>query len=192
MKEIKNITEKVKNLWIKYIKEPIFRTYKKNKEKRELDRKIANIRKDFEKRFDIKINDVKRLMYPKGVVPTNNPFERQVFLNQELEKAKKLLSNPKNVNRHVFFYEPEIVEIHNESTYLLTKDLAEIKKIDYEDSKAELRKKERELASKAHIMRTIPKIVTKSTFTTNPISGEIYDEDYGKNFKLPFKKEYFF
>lgn len=103
MKRIKNITEKVKNIWVKYVKEPILRTYKKNKEKRELNRKIANIMEDFEDRFKIKVNDVKTIMYSKGVATTNNPFERQVFLNQELEKAKKLLSDPKNVNNHVFF-----------------------------------------------------------------------------------------
>lgn len=200
MKRIKNITEKVKNIWVKYVKEPILRTYKKNKEKRELNRKIANIMEDFEDRFKIKVNDVKTIMYSKGVATTNNPFERQVFLNQELEKAKKLLSDPKNVNNHVFFYEPEMVEIHNESTYLLTKDLNEIKRIDTDNSIAELRKKERELARETkqqgaallksdkwkEVSKNEPIIITSNS------KKDIYDEDYSKDVELPFKKDYFF
>jgi hypothetical protein len=191
MKRFKNIGKKVKNIWVKYVKEPILRTYKKNKEKRELNRKIANIREDFEERFKIKIKDVKELMYHEKVSTTNNPFERQVFLNQELEKAKKLLSDPKNVNNHVFFYEPEMVEIHNESTYLLTKDLNEIKRIDFENSIAELRKKKREL-----VRETKEQEATRLKFdkwkelsqkkpiiiVSNSREG-IYDEDYGKDFE---------
>ena len=199
MKKLKNLGKKLKNVWVKFVKEPILRTYKKNKEKRELNRKIANIREDFEDRFKVKVNDVKRIMYLQGINTTNNPFERQAFLNQELEKAKKLLSDPKNVNNHVFFYEPEMVEIHNESTYLLTKDLNEIKRIDGDNSIAALQKKERELAREtkqqeaARLKFDKWKEVSKNTpiIIVSNSKKDIYDEDYGKDVELPFKKDYF-
>jgi hypothetical protein len=194
MKRIKNIGKKIGAIWFKYVKNPILRTYKKNKEKRELNRKIANIRKDFEDKFKIKVDDLKEIMYPKGVITTNNPYDRELFLNQELEKARKLLSDPMNGNKHVFFYEPEIVEIHNETTYLLTKDLNEIKKIDAEKTKVELRKQEKKLASEEQRKADYFNFnkggsVKNSSVVTMP-KNNIYDEDYGKKLELRIQKDF--
>lgn len=93
-----------------------------------------------------------------------------------------------------------MVEIHNESTYLLTKDLNEIKRIDTDNSIAELRKKERELARETkqqgaallksdkwkEVSKNEPIIITSNS------KKDIYDEDYSKDVELPFKKDYFF
>lgn len=192
MKKLKNLGKKLKNVWVKFVKEPILRTYQKNKEKRELNKKLINIRKDFENRFNVKVKHVKELMYPKGVIPTNDSFERQVFLNQELEKARKLLSDPRNVNKHVFFYEPEMVDIHNESTHLLTKDLNEIKKLDYENAKTVLNNARIKFNTEKELKKIDKERKTEIIALTPPTSSEIYDDDYGRVTERPFKNDYFY
>lgn len=100
------------DLWFKYIKKP-YLNYLERKQKAEFDRKVI---KSFKKQFGVHPDEVKKLIISNekiywGKKPniklTNEEYKE--FLVKELKKSAK----PNN--GVPCFYEPEIIDIHNES-----------------------------------------------------------------------------
>lgn len=100
------------NLWFKYVKKP-YLNYLDKKEKHNFHK---NVIKSFEKQFGVHPDIVKEAIIANekkywGKKP-NVKFshkEYELFLKEQLKKSAK----PNN--GVPFFYEPEIIDIHNES-----------------------------------------------------------------------------
>jgi hypothetical protein len=99
-----------------------YKNYKENKENNKLK---EILKKEFKKNFGVDADTV-RLIMSKSEVLGNFLFhnkETTKMSNEEYDKFLKeqLLINSREINelsqKPVFFYEPEIIEIHNENLY---------------------------------------------------------------------------
>ena len=114
--------------------------YNRYKNRNDFETKIRDIRKDFEKRFNVKVDDIKEVMYHERVKTVNDEYEKQLHLNEELIKGKvHVMSIHKYVSRTPFLYDPDVVDIHNENYHNNRFTLSDILKKDSENTKNSLK-----------------------------------------------------
>ena len=138
MKSIKwkNLFDKVKALYDKYVTEPL----KKRKEKTDYNKKISDIKKDFEKRFNINIDWVNKIM---AINAKNDEqfFSKRERMTEDLIAGRINTINAKTKSgwRTPFFYDPEICDIHNEHLNLKAKTIEQISSEDLSKSQTSLK-----------------------------------------------------
>jgi hypothetical protein len=103
------------NLWFKYIKLP-YLNYLDKKNERDFKK---NVIKSFEKQFHVHPDVIKEAIIANEKInwgkKPNVKFtydEYQIFLTEELKKSAILTQKTR---KSPFFYDPEIIDIHNES-----------------------------------------------------------------------------
>ena len=94
------------NLVFKWIKKPIIDKKIKNVE----NEKINIEKHNFETSFKVKVDDIKKLMTATNYNYDENEIKK---INDLVEGAKSINENKKYISP--LFYEPEIIDIHNES-----------------------------------------------------------------------------
>jgi hypothetical protein len=151
------------NLWRKFVTEPIakrreakrFIAEKIKLEQERLD-SIKQLKDNFERDFNVSSNHVKDIINHRSVFTTNDPSARREYLNEMLVLGRKhnnIIS--KYANKTPFMYDPIIVDIHNESLELKTKNLSfdEIKRNETSKSTNSLRKQEEKFGDVIKIKR---------------------------------------
>lgn len=114
-KLLKKITNKVKNIFDKLFLKPV-QKYLEQKEKERKHKKIVN---EFEKTFKTNINEIKAIMYHKGHKNFGlnvDPEVREKYLNDTLLQGRQhIIKINKYIGKTPLFYEPDMIEIHNEN-----------------------------------------------------------------------------
>lgn len=133
---MKKIRQFFKDIWNNII----IPRYNRYKNRVDFETKIKDIRKDFEKRFNVKVDDIKEVMYHERVRTVNDEYEKQLHLNEELIKGKAhIMSIHKYVSKTPFLYDPDVVDIHNENYHNNKFTLSEILKQESEYVKNSLK-----------------------------------------------------
>lgn len=103
------------NLWFKYVKKP-YLDYLNRKEKRDFDK---NVIESFYKQFGVHPSVIKeaiianeKIFWGKKPNVEYTYDEYKMFLREELKKSAALTQK---IDKSPLFYEPEIIDIHNES-----------------------------------------------------------------------------
>jgi hypothetical protein len=128
---MKNLFASVKSffgkIWFKIYTE---RRLKRLEEKK-FNEKIKELQEKFEKNKKGSVERIKKIMYHKHVINTYDEHKRNKYkLDKLIEGKQHVIDVKKYVHGVPFFYDPEIVQIHNEH---LTRDgliLGEIKAIE--------------------------------------------------------------
>lgn len=115
---MRSLKRKINNLIFNWFKKPYLNYQQRRFEKS----KIAAIHREFKKNFNVSPSYIVELMHKSDVECfTRNPTvkitdeEHKTLLLEQLKKSAYLFNKIKPYNKASFFYEPEIIDIHNES-----------------------------------------------------------------------------
>ena len=124
----------------------------KRLEQLEFEDKVKKIQEKFEKHKKGSVDRIKKVMYHKYVHHVHDEYQREKYkLDKLIEGKKHVLDVKKYAHGVPFFYEPEIVQIHNEH---LTRDgltLGEIKALENMRAEDSLSKQSKKIGGEIKI-----------------------------------------
>lgn len=104
---------KISNLFYRWVKKPI----QDRKQRKLVEKAQRDLIKSFEKSFNVNHNEILRL---NKMVNTNFSLsEKQTYLNQKLKEGAEAMAG--YTNKSPMFYDPEIINIHNDFNELKEK-----------------------------------------------------------------------
>ncbi len=166
-----------KNLVTRFISKPYYEFVTKKAAIKARKKAI----KDFERDLHTEVEKVKKIMYnPKFNHGNFDLSARREFLDTELKEARnKILKFSSYTGRIPFFYEPEIIDVHNENLRISNNKstLKEIMKRDNTTAELAIKKQVSIHGNmdKKYIPRDFSALNTHNFGTFQSVSGDILD-----------------